>query len=104
MVGIHTWNKQAEKPDGYILGYSLISSGSGKDQAKADFHIISKQFGINNVGAMVGDNAKTQTGNKYGLVIACFLRNKCSLWGATPMPLILCCDGVVRQHLVQKVI
>ena len=68
VVGIHIWNKQAEKPEGYILGYSLISSGSGKDQAKADFHIISKQFGINNVGAMVGDNAKTQTGHKHGLV------------------------------------
>ena len=68
VVGIHTWNNQADKPEGYVFGYSLISSGSGKDQAKADFHIISKQFGINNVGAMVGDNAKTKTGHKHGLV------------------------------------
>ena len=68
VVGIHTWNKQAEKPEGYILRYSLISSGSGKDQAKADLNIISKQFGINNVGAMVRDNAKTQTAHKHGLV------------------------------------
>lgn len=68
VVGVHTWNSQTDKPEGYILGYSLISSGSGKDQAKADFHIISKQFSINNVGAMVGDNAKTQTGHKRGLV------------------------------------
>ena len=68
MVGIHTRSNQAERPEGYILGYSLISSGSGKDQAKADFHIVCKQFGINNVGAMVGDNAKTQTDHKHGLV------------------------------------
>ena len=68
VVGIHTWNKLTEKPEAYILGYSLISSGSGKDQAKADFHVISKQFGITNVGAMISDNAKTQTGNKRGLV------------------------------------
>ena len=66
-MGIHTWNKETEKPEAYVLGYSLISSGSGKDQATADFHIISKQFGINNVGAMIGDNAKTQTGNKWRL-------------------------------------
>ena len=64
VTGIQTWNNQAEEPEGYILGYSLISSGSGKDQAKADFHIISKQFGTNNVGAMVGDNAKIQTGHQ----------------------------------------
>ena len=68
VVGIHTWNKLTEKPETYILGYSLISSGSGKDQAKADFHVVSKQFGITDVGAMIGDNAKTQTGNKRGLV------------------------------------
>ena len=68
VVGIHTWNKLTEKPEAYILGYSLISSGSGKDQAKADFHVVSKQFGITNVGAMIGDNAKTQTGNKRRLV------------------------------------
>ena len=68
VVGIHTWNKLTEKPEAYILGYSLISSGSGKDQAKADFHVVSMQFGITNVGAMIGDNAKTQTGNKRGLV------------------------------------
>ena len=67
-MGIHTWNKETEKPEAYVLGYSLISSGSGKDQATADFHIISKQFGINNVGAMIEDNAKTQTGNKWRLV------------------------------------
>ena len=67
-VGVHTWNNEAEKPEGLILGYSLVSSGSGKDQAEADFHVISKQFGIKNVGGMVGDNAKTQTGHIKGLV------------------------------------
>ena len=68
VVGIHRWNNQTEKPEGYILGYSLTRSGSGKDQVNADFYIISKQFGMNNVGAMVGDNTKTQTGHKHGLV------------------------------------
>ena len=63
-LGIHTWNKLTEKPEANVLGYSLISSGSGKDQAKADFHAVSKQFGIINVFAMIGDNAKAQTGNK----------------------------------------
>ena len=67
-VGVHTWNNETEKPEGLILGYSLISSGSGKAQAEADFHVINKQFGITNVGAMVGDNAKTQTGYIKGLV------------------------------------
>ena len=52
----------------YISGYSLLSSGSGRDQAKADYHIIRKQFGITNVAVLVGDNAKTQTGHKSGLV------------------------------------
>ena len=68
VVGIHTWNKLTEKPEAYILGYSLMSSGSGKDQAKAVFHVVSKQFGITNERAMIGDNAKTQTGNKQVLV------------------------------------
>ena len=68
LVGIQTWNNQAEKPEGSFLGYSLISSGSHEDQAKAEFHTIFKQFGINNAGAMVGDNAKTQTGHKHSLV------------------------------------
>ena len=43
-MGVHTWNNEAEKPEGLILGYSLVSSGSGKDHAEADFHVISKQF------------------------------------------------------------
>ena len=68
VVGVHTWNSESQKPEGYILGYSLLSSGSGRDQAKADYHIIRKQFGITNVAGMVGDNAKTQTGHKSGLV------------------------------------
>ena len=67
VVGIQTWNPDTEKPEGVILGYSLISSGSGKDQAKADFHVVNKQFGISNVGAMVSDNAKNQTGQFKGL-------------------------------------
>ena len=67
MVGVHTWNSESQKPEGYILGYSLLSSGSGRDQAKADYHIIRKQFGITNVAGMVGDNAKTQTGHKSGV-------------------------------------
>ena len=69
-VGVpHTWNSEGQKPYRYILGYSLLSSGSGRDQAKADFHIIRKQFGIiTNVAGMVGDNAQTQTGHKSGLV------------------------------------
>ena len=46
VVGFHTWNNEAEKPEGLILGYSLVGSGSGKDQAEADFRVISKQFGI----------------------------------------------------------
>ena len=61
-VGIHTWDSKESKPEAHILGYSLISSGSGKDQATADYHVLNKQFGIHNVGAMIGDNAKTQTG------------------------------------------
>ena len=68
VVGVHTWNNETEKPDGLILGYSLVSSGSGKDQTEADFPVINKQFGITNVGGMVGDNAKTQTGHIKGLV------------------------------------
>ena len=66
-VGFHAWNNETEKPECLILGYSLVSSGSGKDQAEADFHVINKQFGITNLGAMVGDNAKTQTGHIKGL-------------------------------------
>ena len=65
----HTRNSESQKPEGYILGYSLLSSGSGRDQAKADYHMIRKQFGIiTNVAGMVGDNAQTQTGHKSGLV------------------------------------
>ena len=80
-MGIHTWNKETEKPEAYVLGYSLISSGLGKDQATADFHTISKQFGINNVGAMIGDNAKTQTGNNWDWLksTALYLINRCIL-------------------------
>ena len=52
-----------------MLRYSLLSSGSGRDQAKADYHIIRKQFGkVTNVAGIVGDNAQTQTGHKSGLV------------------------------------
>ena len=68
VVGIHTWDSIKSKPEAHILGYSLISSGSGKDQATADYHVLNKQFGIHNVGAIVGDNAKTQTGQFKGLV------------------------------------
>ena len=50
-----------------MVGVTL-SSGSGRDQAKADYHIMRKQFGITNVAGMVGDNAKAQTGHKSGLV------------------------------------
>ena len=54
---------------GTFLGYYLLCGGSGRDQAKADYHIIRKQFGIiTNVAGMVGDNAQTQTGHKSGLV------------------------------------
>ena len=65
-VGVpHTWNSESQKPEGYILGYSLLSSGS-------DYHIIKKQLGIlgivTNVAGMTGDNAQTQTGHKSGLV------------------------------------
>ena len=69
-VGVpHTWNSESQKPEGYILRYSLLSSGSGRDQAKADYHIIRKQFGkITNVAGIVGDNARTQTCHKSGLV------------------------------------
>ena len=65
-VGVpHTWNSESQKPEGYILGYSLLSSASGRDQVKADYHIIRKQFGIiTNVAGMVDDNAQTQTGHK----------------------------------------
>ena len=68
VVGVHTWDSESQKPEGYILEYSLLSSVSGRDQAKADYHIIRKQFGITNVAGMVRDNAKTQTGRKSGLV------------------------------------
>ena len=68
MVKVHTWNSESQKPEGYILGYSLLSSGSGRDQAKTDYHIIRKQFGTTNVAGMTDDNAKTQTGHKSGLV------------------------------------
>ena len=65
----HTWNSESQKPEWYILRYSLLSSGSGRYQAKADYHIIRKQFGkITNVAGMVGDYAQTQTGHKSGLV------------------------------------
>ena len=65
----HTWNNESQKPEGYILGYSLSSSGSGRDQAKADYHIIRKQLGIiTNVAGMAVDNAQAQTGHKSGLV------------------------------------
>ena len=69
-VGVpHTCNSESQKPEGYILRYSLLSSGSGRDQAKADYCIIRKQFGkITNVAGMVDDNAQTQTGHKSGLV------------------------------------
>ena len=65
----YTWNSESQKSEGYILGYSLLSSGSGRDQAKVDCHIIRKQLGIiTNVAGMAGDNAQTQTGHKSGLV------------------------------------
>ena len=69
-VGVpHTWNSESQKPEGYILGYSLLSSGSVRDQAKADYHIIRKQSSIiTNVAGMAGNNAQTQTGHKSGLV------------------------------------
>ena len=61
-VGVsHTWNSESQNPEGYILGYSLLSSGSGRDQAKADYHIVRKQFGkITNVAGMVGDSAQNK--------------------------------------------
>ena len=63
------WNSESQKHEGYILRYSLLSSGSGRDQAKADHHIIRIQFGkITDVAGMVSDNAQTQTGHKSGLV------------------------------------
>ena len=68
VVGIHTRNSKESKPEAHILGYSLISNGSGKDQTTSDYHVLNKQFGIHNVGAMIGDNAKTQTGQFKGLV------------------------------------
>ena len=63
---LEQWKLEAWK---YILGYSLSSSGSGRNQAKADYHIIRKQLGIiTNVAGMAGDNAQAQTGHKSGLV------------------------------------
>ena len=59
---LHTWNSKTSKPEGYILGYSLKSSGSGKHQTAADYHVLCKQFEITNVAAMVGDNVKTRGG------------------------------------------
>ena len=105
VAGIHTWNKLTEKPEAYVLGYSLISSGSGKDQAKAEFHVISKQFGVTNVGAMIGDNAKTQTGNKRGLVKmnSQLFDNKMFSMGCYPLSLTLSFIKHVNLHLVPKV-
>ena len=40
----------------------------GKDQSIADYHIINKQFGVRHIRAMVGNNAKTQTGQFKGFV------------------------------------
>ena len=51
--------------DDYKKCGTLLSSGSGRDQTKADYHIIRKQLGIiTNVAGMVGDNAQTRTGHK----------------------------------------
>ena len=59
----HLWADDSKKCG------TLLSSGSGRDQAKADYHIIRKQLGIiTKVAGMVGDNAQTQTGHKSGLV------------------------------------
>ena len=51
-----------------MSGVSLTASGSGKDQAEVEYHVVHNVYGISNIGGVVGDNASTQSGMMKGVV------------------------------------
>lgn len=62
MVGVHTWSDRTNGPIAYVLANTIVASGSGKDQANADFHITHDVYGIKSITAVVGGNSSTQSG------------------------------------------
>ncbi|XP_065178845.1 uncharacterized protein LOC135809422 [Sycon ciliatum] len=86
MVGVHTWSAKRNCPAGYLLADTLVASGRGADQAKADHHILKNVYGIRTVCGVVGDNASTQSGDKKGHAVALggLFKNKTHFIGCYP--------------------